>query len=154
METLPAPKCASVPVGNVVLWGVLGLSLPTFQVCYHRVCTSVRVCVCVCVSVRKTMYSEMSSDGRHLNGPNTDLLVSLDQLLQAGHSRERQLCLSVLPPLQRTLLLAGHGGELLRTESQPVAVARAGGHVRGSLWGEAAHVGLLRVDGGAAAAGL
>lgn len=39
----------SVPVGIVVLWGVLGLSLPTFQVCYHRVRTS--VCLCVFVSV-------------------------------------------------------------------------------------------------------
>lgn len=103
--------------------------------------------VCVCVSVRKTMYSEMSGDCRHLNGPNTDLLVSLDKLLQAGHSRERQLCLSGFPPLQPTLLLAGHGGELLRTESQPVAIIQAGGRVRKSLWGEAAHVGLLRVDG-------
>lgn len=110
--------------------------------------------MCVCVSVRKTMYSEMSGDCRHLNGPNTDLLVSLDQLLQAGHSRERQLCLSGLPPLQQALLLAGHGGELLCTESQPVAITQTGGRVRGSLWGEAAHVGLLRVDGGAAAAGL
>lgn len=44
--------------------------------------------------VRKTKYSEMSGDCGHPNGPNTDLLVSLDKLLQARHGRKGQLCLS------------------------------------------------------------
>lgn len=35
----------------------------------------------------------MSGDCGHPDGPDTDLLVSLHKLLQAGHGVERQLCL-------------------------------------------------------------
>lgn len=41
----------------------------------------------------------MSSDCRHPDGPDIDLLVSLHKLLQAGHGRELQLRLLCLPPL-------------------------------------------------------
>lgn len=103
----------------------------------------------------------MSGDCCHPDGPDTDLLVSLHKLLQAGqrpdaapsHGGEVQLRLPRLPPLHRALLLAGLGGMLLEGERQAVSVAQASrGDGRGR--GEAARVGLLRVRGRAAAAGL
>ena len=89
----------------------------------------------------------MSGDCRHLDGPHTDLLVSLHELLQAGHGGELQLRLPRLPPLYRALLLTGLGGE-----RQAVAVAPAGRGVGGNRRRQTAHVGLLRVGGQAAAA--
>lgn len=105
----------------------------------------------------------MSGDGGHPDGPNTDLLVSLHKLLQAGqrrdapprHGRELQLRLPRLPPFRGALLLAGLSGELLEGERQAsMAIAQAGGREDGGGRGEAARVRLLRVGGRAATAGL
>lgn len=97
----------------------------------------------------------MSGDSCHPDGPDADLLVSLDKLLQAGqggdapsrHGGELQLRLPRLPPLHRALLLTGLGGRRLEGERQLVAVAQAGRGEDGGGRGEAARVGLLRVRG-------
>lgn len=62
---------------------------------------SVFVCKWVegCVGVKYIL--NLSTDSRHTDGPNTDLLVPLDQLMQGGQRRdvppwhvwESQLCL-------------------------------------------------------------
>lgn len=97
----------------------------------------------------------MSGDSCHPDGPNTDLLVSLHKMLQAGqrgdtppwHGGELQLRLARLSPLHRALLQAGLGGGLLEGERRAVAVAQAAGGVDGRGRGEAARVGLLGVGG-------
>ena len=97
----------------------------------------------------------MSSDSCHPNGPDSDLLVSLHKLLQAGqrtdapprHVREPQLRLPQLPPLHGAFFLTGPGVGMLEGETQAVAVAQASGREDGRRRGEAACVGLLRVGG-------
>lgn len=104
----------------------------------------------------------MSGDRCHPDGPDAHLLVSLHELLQAGqranaprwHVRELQLRLPRLPPLHRALLRAGLGGRLAEGEGEAVAVAQAARGEDGRGRGEAAREGLLRMVGGAAAAGL
>lgn len=96
----------------------------------------------------------MSGDRGHPDGPDTDLLVSLHQLLQAGHGVERQLRLPRLPPLHRALLLTGLADGVLHGERQAVAIDQASGGVDESGSGEAARGGVLRMGGRAAAAGL
>lgn len=144
-------------MGNVVLWDAVKPHLPTKKVCYHIVCVWFNSELC-----KKCEYSDMSGDGGHPDGPDTDLLVSLHKLLQAGQrtdvlSRrgwELQLRLPRFPPLHRALLLAELGGRVLEGERQVVSVAQAGEGEDGGGRGEAACVGLLRVGGRAAAAGL
>lgn len=66
----------------------------------------------------------MSVDCCHPDGPNTDLLVSLHKLLQAGqrsdaaprHGGKLQLRLPRLSPLDGALLLTGLGGGMLEVE--------------------------------------
>lgn len=117
----------------------------------------------------KCECSDVSGDRHHPDGPDTDVLVSLHKLLQAGqrghapslHGGELQLRLQRLPPLHRAPLLTRLGGMLLQGERQVVSVAQAGGGEDGGGRGEdgggrgeAARVGLLGVGGRAAAAGL
>ena len=110
----------------------------------------------------KCGLSDMSGDCCHPDGPDTHLLVSLHELLQAGQrthapptqGRELQLHLPRLPPLHRALLLPGLGVRLLEGERQAVSIAQVCGGAVGGGGGEAARVGLLRVGGRAAAAGL
>lgn len=93
-------------------------------------------------------FSDMSSDCCHSDGPHTDVLVSLHELLQAGNGRELQLRLSRLPALHRALFLARLGADLLYGQRQAVAVAQAGrGGEDGSRGWEVACGGLLRMGG-------
>lgn len=136
-------------MGNVVLWDAVRPHLLTSLLPYS-------------VCVNRKLCSDMSGARRHPDGPDTDLLVSLHKLLQAGqrsdatapHGRELQLRLPRLPPLHGALLLAGLGGRLLEGERQAVPVAQAGGGEDGRGRGEAACEGFLGVGGRAAAAGL
>lgn len=97
----------------------------------------------------------MSGDSRHPKGPNTDPLVPLHEMLQAGHrpdalswyGAELQLHLLQFPPLQRALLLAGFSGGLMLWEKNVTVIAQAsGGQNRGGR-GEATSVRLFRMCG-------
>lgn len=120
-------------MGNVVLWDAVRPHFLTNVVCYcivymvmeRKLCKREHADMCEC--------SDVSSDSCHSNGPNIDLLVSFNKMLQTGqranaarwHRRELQLRLPRLPPLQRALLLTGLGGRLAEREIQAVAVAQA-----------------------------
>lgn len=93
----------------------------------------------------------MSGERRHADGPHTDVLVSLHEMLQAGNGGELKLGLPRPPPLLRAFLLPRLGADLLHGQRQAVAVAQADG--AGPEQGRGAGGGLLGV-GGAAAAGL
>lgn len=88
------PRCAWVLMGYVVLWDAVRAHLLTSLLPYS-------------VCVNRKLCSDMSGARRHPDGPDTDLLVSLHKLLQAGqrsdatapHGRELQLRLPRLPPL-------------------------------------------------------
>lgn len=107
------------------------------------------------VSRGSVSISDMSSDGCHPDGPDTNVFVSLHKVLQAGqgtnassrHVGELQLCLPRLPSLHGALLLTRLGGRLLQSEIQAVAVAQAVRWEDGRGRGEVAREGLFRVSG-------
>lgn len=135
----------------MVLWDAVSPHLLTSLLPYG-------VCMVVIRKLRKgrsVSILDMSSDGCHPDGPNTNLFVSLHKLLQAGqrtntssgHVGEMQLCLPRLPSLHGALLLTGLGGRLLKGEIQTVTIAQASRGEDGRGRGEVACEGLLRVGG-------
>lgn len=87
--------------------------------------------------------SDVSGDSCHPDGPgpNTELLVSLQELLQAGQRaqalprlrRELQLRRTRLPPLHRLLLLPGLSEGLTEGERKAEAIAQASGGEDGEV---------------------
>lgn len=100
----------------------------------------------------------MSSDGRHPNGPDAHLLVSLHELLEAGqgadapwrHVGEVQLRLARLPPLNGAFFLTRFYGRLAEGEGQAVAIAHASQREDGRGRREAACIRLIGMGGRAA----